>query len=277
MRQDETSELIGQLELIVRDIRHDNPGMALRYIYHKLPQKLIGRDRFEKCFKQMGYGVSFERNFTRTTDSRGVTKFENLAGNIKLKAADNLWVSDITYYELSGRFFYLTFILDAFTRRIVGYAVSSSLKTTETTIPALRMAIELRGYTIKNKPIFLIFHSDGGGQYYCKEFLALLRSLDIKSSMAETVYENSKAERINGIIKNSYLKYWSIKTKADLVKSVDRAVKAYNSEKPHSGLGLQTPIDFEKKLLSLCSPKVPKMINSSMERSERMGIEPITF
>lgn len=221
--------------------------MALRYIYHKLPEKVIGRDRFERCFKQMGYGVSFERKFTRTTDSRGVTKFENLAGNITLNRPDQLWVSDITYYELGSRFYYLTFILDAFTRRIVGHAVSSSLKTCETSIPALNMAFALRDYSSRNKPQDLIFHSDGGGQYYCKEFLKLLRSLDIQSSMAETVYENGKAERINGVIKNSYLKYWTIKNKVELIKSVDRAVRSYNSEKPHSGLELQTPVEFEKK------------------------------
>lgn len=277
MRQNETNELIGQLELIVRDIRHDNPGMALRYIYHKLPEKLIGRDRFEKYFKQMGYSVNFERKFTRTTDSRGVSKFENLATNIKLNRQDQLWVSDITYYELNGKFYYLTFILDAYTRRIVGYAVSSSLKTDETTIPALKMALELRKYSKKNKPVDLIFHSDGGGQYYCKEFVNLLRSIDIRSSMAETVYDNSKAERINGVIKNSYLQYWTIKSKSELVKYVDRAVKSYNFAKPHSGLGLHTPIEFEKILLSLSSPKVPKMNNSSMERSERKGLEPIPF
>lgn len=266
-----------QLELIVRDIRIDNPGMALRYIYHKLPQKLIGRDRFERIFKDIGYGVRMEKKYTRTTDSRGVTKFENLALGIDLKRSDQLWVSDITYYEVGSKFYYLTFILDAYSRRIVGYSVSTTLKTEDTTIPALKMALAFRGYSKRNMPQDLIFHSDGGGQYYCKEFIVMLRELGIRSSMAETVYENSKAERINGVIKNSYLKRWSIRTMQELAQSVDRAVRAYNSEKPHSSLGLHTPIEFEENILSLCSPKRPKMINSSKERSERKGLEPIPF
>jgi len=276
-RQDKENEILAQLELIVRDIREDHPGMALRYIFYKLPDKLIGRDRFEEHFKSLGYGVNTERKFTRTTNSRGVTKFDNLTLGLKLVRYDQLWVSDITYFEINDEFYYITFILDAFTRLIVGHSVSETLRTEDTTIPALQMALKQRKYNSKNKPIDLIFHSDGGGQYYFKEFIKLLRVLSIRSSMAETVYENSKAERINGVIKNSYLKYWSINSMADLTKSVDRAVKSYNSGKPHSSLKLETPLNFEKKLFSLQSQNRPKMKNSSKERSDRKGIEPISI
>lgn len=271
-REDQENEILAQLELIVRDIREDHPGMALRYIFYKLPEKLIGRDRFEEHFKSIGYGVNTERKFIRTTNSRGVTKFDNLTLGLKLVRYDQLWVSDITYFEINDEFYYITFILDAFTRLIVGHSVSETLKTEDTTIPALQMALKHRKYDSKNKPIDLIFHSDGGGQYYFKEFIKLLRALSIKSSMAETVYENSKAERINGVIKNGYLKYWSINSIADLTKSVDRAVKSYNSGKPHSSLKLETPLNFEKKLFSLQSQNRPKMKNSSKERSDRKGI-----
>ncbi len=271
-REDQENEILAQLELIVRDIREDHPGMALRYIFYKLPEKLIGRDRFEEHFKSIGYGVNTERKFIRTTNSRGVTKFENLTLGLKLVRYDQLWVSDITYFEINDEFYYITFIMDAFTRLIVGHSASETLKTEDTTIPALQMALKHRKYDSKNKPIDLIFHSDGGGQYYFKEFIKLLRALSIKSSMAETVYENSKAERINGVIKNGYLKYWSINSMADLTKSVDRAVKSYNSGKPHSSLKLETPLNFEKKLFSLQSQNRPKMKNSSKERSDRKGI-----
>jgi putative transposase len=271
-REDQENEILAQLELIVRDIREDHPGMALRYIFYKLPEKLIGRDRFEEHFKSIGYGVNTERKFIRTTNSRGVTKFDNLTLGLKLVRYDQLWVSDITYFEINDEFYYITFIMDAFTRLIAGHSVSETLKTEDTTIPALQMALKHRKYDSKNKPIDLIFHSDGGGQYYFKEFIKLLRALSIKSSMAETVYENSKAERINGVIKNGYLKYWSINSMADLTKSVDRAVKSYNSGKPHSSLKLETPLNFEKKLFSLQSQNRPKMKNSSKERSDRKGI-----
>ncbi len=276
-RQDQECEILAQLELIVRDIREDHPGMALRYIFHKLPEKLIGRDRFEQHFKSMGYGVKIERKYTRTTDSRGVTKFDNLTQGLRLVRYDQLWVSDITYFEINDEFYYITFILDAYTRLIVGHSVSETLRTEDTTIPALQMALKQRKYGSKNKPIDLIFHSDGGGQYYFKGFIKLLRALSIKSSMAETVYENSKAERINGVIKNSYLKYWSINTTTELTKSVDRAVQSYNSGKPHSSLKLETPVNFEKKLFSLQSQNRPKMKNSSKERSDRKGIEPVSI
>lgn len=234
------------LEMLVTEIRQDHPRMALRIIHKKLQPKRIGRDAFEAYFKREGFGVGRVRLFHRTTDSRGVTRFDNLIMDIKLRRINQVWVSDITYIQIGARFYYLTFILDSFSRKIVGHCASQRLFTDQTTIPALRMALKRRRIN-KNSGTQLIFHSDGGGQYYQKEFIGLLKRLNIRSSMAETVYENSKAERINGIIKNNYLNCWSIKTYSDLVKNLDRAVSLYNSEKPHKALDWLTPIAFEER------------------------------
>lgn len=273
-RKDIRNELLNQLELIVRDVREEHPGMGLRFIYETLEVPEIGRDRFEKYFKEIGYGVKRGKSYTRTTDSRGVTKFENLTQDIELKKMDQLWVSDITYFAVGNKFYYLTFILDAFTRRIVGHSVASSLLTEQTTLPALEMAFKARKYGKNNKPLDLIFHSDGGGQYYSKTFIKSLRSLNIKSSMAETVYENSKAERINGVIKNNYLAYWNIKSFKDLEKYVDRAVQAYNFKKPHTRLKLQTPISFEQSLLTLHCQKQTEdeqLINGNIRKEGHLA------
>lgn len=108
------------------------------------------------------------------------------------------------YYEMGGQFYYLTFIMDLFSRRIVGFAVSDNLRTESTTLVALEVALAGRETLSPG----LIFHSDGGGQYYCKEFLKLTRLHDIRNSMCESVYENPNAERVNGTIKNSYLKHY---------------------------------------------------------------------
>lgn len=107
------------------------------------------------------------------------------------------------------------------------------------------MSIKTRGGKLPTK---IIFHSDGGGQYYDKEFLRLTNQYKFRNSMCECAYENGKAERINGTIKNNYLKHYSIKTYLQLVKKVDRAVKLYNEQRPHKSLKYQTPYAFENGL-----------------------------
>lgn len=231
------------LDLIIQDIRQDHPTMGCRDMYFKIAPSTMGRDAFEDFCHQQGYMLSRKKNYRITTDSRGVSRFDNLTLDLSLTAADQLWVSDITYFELNGRFCFLTFVLDAYTRRILGHSVSKRLITEGTTLPALEMAIKTRN---KSNLQGMIFHSDGGGQYYDKAFLKLTGSYSIKNSMCKYAWENPYAERINGVIKNNYLKHRSIKSFDDLKTEVDRAVQLYNHDKPHKSLGRQTPIEFER-------------------------------
>jgi transposase InsO family protein len=239
-------DLEGQIIQMVYRIREEHPTMGIRDIYYKLKPEGIGRDRFEKLCMEWHLSVERRKNFRKTTDSSGVIRFENLLVDLKIERPNQVWQSDITYYEVEGRFYYLTFIIDACSRLIVGYAVSEHLITEQTTIPALKKAIQLR---IKlNMSIYmLILHSDGGGQYYDKNFLALTKRHHIRNSMCEYPWENGKAERINGVIKNNYLIHKEIKTFKELKKEVDRSVYLYNTEKPHIKLGRKSPKEFEKE------------------------------
>ena len=153
----------------------------------------MGRDRFEAFCFENGFKVSMKPAYHRTTNSYGVRRFDNLLESIELTSVNQVWVSDITYYRIGEKFYYLTFILDLYSRVIVGYSASENLDTLSTTIPALKMAARTR-----NIPKGLIIHSDGGGQYYCKEWLKLTSSHKMRNSMCESVYENAHAERING-------------------------------------------------------------------------------
>jgi putative transposase len=268
-RESRYLDVMSQLEILLNQIRYDHPVMGLRKIHDMLKGCGIGRDRFESHFFALGFGVEQKKNYRRTTDSRGVTRFDNLIKDLQLFKPDQVWASDITYFAIGNRFYYLTFIIDLYTHRIVGYSVSSNLQTVCTTMPALQMAIRCRGYSKKNKPVGLIFHSDGGGQYYCKEFVEILRELDIASSMAEDVWENSTAERLNGIIKNEYLIHRQIKSVRDLIKEVDRTIRLYNHKRGHSSIKNHTPIEFEEKLLSLQrnkEPMVKKLIDGNSGR-----------
>ena len=245
-----------QLIRIIYDIRQDHPTMGMRDMYYKIGPTSMGRDKFESICIEHKLKSKTSKNYSITTDSTGVIRFDNLLEQCNIKDIDQVWQSDISYFELNGRFYYLTFILDSYSRRILGHQTSKRLLTEHTTLPCLLMAIKTRG--VENLE-GLIFHSDGGGQYYDQAFLKLTGKYKMNNSMCEYPWENGKAERINGVIKNNYLKHRSIKTFEDLVKEVDGSVSLYNHEKPHIKLRIKTPITCEKYLSTLHQKKIPKM------------------
>jgi transposase InsO family protein len=230
-----------QLLVLIVQIREDHPRMSSRQMYRLLNPLHMGRDRFEDfCFAN-GFKVSVSRSYQRTTNSWGVTRFANLLVGYEVTGVNQVWVSDITYYRIEDQFYYLTFILDRYSRFIVGHSASENLLTSSTTLPALTMALQSRQNIDK-----LIFHSDGGGQYYCKEWLKLTGQHNIRNSMCESVYENAHAERENGTIKNDYLVYYGPQNYNELIAMQDKAVWKYNHERPHQSLGNVPPHQFEK-------------------------------
>ena len=236
-------EELGNIIYIVEDIRKDHPRMGLEVIYYKIMPKQMGRDKFVKTMLNLGYGVRKIKNFRITTNSSGVKRFDNHLINIELNGINQCFVSDITYFDLNNKFYYLTFIMDLYNREVVGYSVSKTLRTIDTTIPALKMVIKNRG---KQKLNGAIFHSDGGGQYYADEFLKITKSkLNLIPSMGKTCFENPHAERLNGVLKNNYIIPYYPKNFNDLWKKTAKAVKMYNHEKPHNALGGMTPIAFK--------------------------------
>lgn len=258
-REDE----MGQLSLIVDQVRKDHPGMALRDLYYVIQPATIGRDRFEHYFKHKGYSVGIKRSFRRTTDSTGVVRFPNLIVDKELTGVNQVWVSDITYYRIEERFYYLTFIMDLYSRKIVGHSCSRTLLTTHTTIVALRKALKNRKL---NEIPGLIIHSDGGGQYYSNEFRKLTKGAKMINSMGKTAYENPHAERINGLIKNNYIRHYGPKDFIDLIKMNNKAVQFYNTEKPHRALNKLSPVQFEKAINQKlkCSKRTNRLINEKI-------------
>jgi transposase InsO family protein len=231
-----------QLIPLINEIRHDHPRMSARDIYLKLQPACMGRDQFERFCMDSGYRIKKLKNYRVTTNSLGVTRFQNHIKDIRVTRVNQVFVSDITYFELGLDTYYLTFIMDLYNREIVGWSASDNLRTEHTTLPALYRVITERG---KANLKGAIMHSDGGGQYYCKEFKSLTKELKMINSMTEEkVYENSHAERLNGIIKNNYLYPYAPRNKASLKRELERAVLMYNTGKPHTALGKQTPSKF---------------------------------
>jgi transposase InsO family protein len=235
-----------QLIPLINEIRKDHPRMCARDIYLKLQPSCMGRDQFERFCMDSGFRLKQLRNYRVTTNSLGVTRFPNLIKELEVTRVNQVFVSDITYYDMGSRTYYLTFITDLFNREIVGWSKSDNLRTENTTIPALHKLVNVRGRASINGAIL---HSDGGGQYYCKEFKALTKDLNMINSMTEEkVYENAHAERLNGIIKNNYLYPYGPTSENSLKRLLDKAVLMYNTGKPHKALGKLTPSEFKKTI-----------------------------
>jgi putative transposase len=215
----------------------------------------IGRDKFEKILMGNGLRVQPIRIFHRTTYS-GAWRFPNLVEGLQVNRINQVWISDLTYYRLLDGWAYLTFILDLYSRRCLGYALSENLATEQTTLVALKMALKTRG--LQDFEHQLIFHSDGGGQYYDKDFLSLLEHYHIQSSMAEIVYENPHMERFHGTAKNDYLIPWGVNSVSQLRKQLPRFVRLYNQVRPHENLKYKTPVAFEQfvQQIPLCQRPV---------------------
>lgn len=233
-----------QLIPLINEIRRDHPRMAARDIYLKLRPNCMGRDQFERFCMDSGYRIKRLKNYRVTTNSLGVTRFPNQIKELEVTRVNQVFVSDITYFDIGVYTYYLTFIMDLYNREIVGWSVSDNLRTESTTIPALHRVVAERGrVNIKGA----IIHSDGGGQYYSNDFKELTKSLELINSMTEEkVYENSHAERLNGVIKNNYLYPYGPSNMQSLKKLLDKAVRMYNTEKPHKALGKLTPKKFKE-------------------------------
>jgi transposase InsO family protein len=229
---------------ILEQVRTDHPGMGIREIWRFMSPQ-IGRDEFERIAKEFGYQVIVKRNKMITTNSKGVTRFDNLIKEMKLTGVNQVWVSDITYYRLGNRFYYMTLIMDLYSRMVIGYSLSTTLKTTETTQVAIDYVIRTR--LSKNVKTKTILHSDGGGQYYESNFRKTLKANNIETSMCYECYENPNAERLNGIIKNYYISRWHPKSYKELGQYLVKACFNYN-QRPHGSLGKKSPFEFEGTL-----------------------------
>ena len=241
---------------MIEQTREMHPGMGLRTMYEMLQPAGIGRDSFMALGAAEGYQLQSVEKQTRTTFSVKTNRYRNLVGGIEFSGANQLWSSDITYFHCLGQFFYIVFIMDVYTRLIVGYSVADNMRA-ENNVAALQMALKRRG--IKDYGGSLIHHPDKGGQYASDTYTELLESYGIAMSMCNEVYENTHIERVNGTIKNQYLHRWLIGSKKQLGQRLQQAVKAYNESKPHESIGKIPPLSYESKLQSIPKEKREKM------------------
>lgn len=261
------ADLEAQIQLIVQQVRVKHPDMGIRTIYHKMSPIQIGRDAFEDICRANGLMRKPFKNYHITTDSSQTRFYPNYIENAVPNAPNQIWQSDITYFEINKHFYYITLIQDAFTKIIVAAVASDNLTTLSTTLPAYRMAFKTLD---KQEQQILISHSDGGGQYYAKVLSTLHNPCYLIRSMGKSCYENAMAESINGVLKNKYLYLRPIHTFADLKRELDRTVSLYNEDKPHSALQRMTPIAFKNKWIS-CNRQTDARMTESISAKVQMN------
>jgi putative transposase len=231
---------IADLVIEADQLREDHPGCGVEKMYDTLRPGFIGRDRFVSTFMELGYRLRRKKNFKRTTYSSPVY-FPNLIKGMQVNAPSVIWQSDITYIRIGEKFYYAVFIIDVYTKKIVGYQVSDHMRATAN-VKALQMAL-------KSHKAPEIHHSDRGSQYIYDEYTSLLKSNGCQISMAKTAQDNAYAERINRTIKSDYIERWRPQDFEQLKRMVAKAVHQYNNVRPHNNIGKLSPVGFEKRLL----------------------------
>lgn len=227
-----------EAQLIV--LRRGHPGLGLQKAWSMMRPKGVSRARFCNEMTWRGYALEIKRSFIRVTRS-GRYRFPNLIKGLIINAINQVWQSDTTYYRIAEVFYYITFIIDVYSRKIVGWSVSKNLLA-RANVMALEKAFEASGGAELSG---LIFHSDGGTQYRSKAFVAELRQRGISSSMCDVAMDNAYAERLNGVIKQEYLNHWQPETFTQLRREVKRAVSNYNKQRWHGQLPLSvSPNEF---------------------------------
>jgi transposase InsO family protein len=230
---------------LVQAERRTQPWIGTRKLQVMLRGELeeagvhLGRDRFFDVLRHHGLLIERRRRSgPRTTDSRhGFRVYGNLLKSLELQGPNEAWVSDLTYIRTQEGFLYLALVMDAWSRKIVGWHVGATLEALGC-VAAVRMA--MAQLSADARPIH---HSDRGTQYCCNDYVALLASRELPISMTEEnhCYENGKAERLNGILKEEYGLGAEFARKDEVGLAVRQAVALYNERRPHTALGYRTP------------------------------------
>lgn len=240
-------EKIGFVIGLIFEIRAEHPNMGLRSIHEMAKPEGIGRDVFIQIGVNAGLVIEPVKTAPRTTFAHPSARFHNLLKGVMFTDVNQVWSSDITYFKIGDKWYYIVFIMDIYSRKIIGYSASDNMRASNN-VNALKMAFKTR--SVKHFHSKLIHHSDRGSQYISDDYLDLLTTYGVQVSMCSNVLENAHIERVNGTIKNYYLKHMEINNLSDLEKKLNRAVNAYNN-RPHQSLNKKSPNEFEQLIINI--------------------------
>lgn len=237
---------------LVNEFRDDIAILGTRKLLFMLTPELerhgikMGRDQLFDLLRFHGLLIRKRKRMIKTTDSHHwLKKYPNLIKDIILSAADQLWVSDITYIRTLDGFCYLSLITDAYSRKIMGYALYETLEALGL-IEALVMAIKQRQQICL---FILIHHSDRGVQYCSSEYVDILAKANIAISMTQSgsPYDNALAERVNGTIKNDFFPNKVYQNYKEAKEDISNIIQIYNQKRPHASVDYLTPNEAHLK------------------------------
>jgi putative transposase len=220
-----------------------------------------GAPKLTRMLRQQGFTVSVSRvsrirrednllairrrKFVRTTDSEhDFLVYPNLAEHLQLTAINQLWVADITYLRLGAEFVYMAVVLDAFSRRVLGWAVERSLHT------ALPLAALERAIATRPPMAGLVHHSDRGSQYASHDYVDRLEKYGILSSMSRPgrPWENARCERFMRTMKEEEIQVRQYRSLEQLQANIEDFIENfYNRTRMHAALDFLSPEEFEKQ------------------------------
>ena len=223
-----------------------------RYGYRRMTEELndthkifVNHKRVARIMRENSLQCRVKKKWwIQTTDSNHRFRiYRNRIRKLKIKWINQVWVADITYIRLLTEFVYLAVIMDLYSRRIIGWAISRSLEA-ELACAALRMAIEER------KPSNgCIHHSDRGVQYASQAYVEILKKAGLQISMSRkgNPYDNAAMESFMKTLKQEEVYLWDYRTMEDAIERLPQFLEnVYNQKRRHSSLDYMSPIQFEK-------------------------------
>lgn len=235
-------DLLDTIEL-AGEVRKNHHQMGCRDIYYAVREKMPrGRDWTEQVLLSCGFRIKTPpRSFTVA----GTGICSNLIEGMTITGSNQVWQTDITYVWAGSRWYYLSFVIDVYTRQILACHCSRDLSAASQVRCLGKAFADQKGQDLSE----LIVHTDRGVQYTSDAYKNYLDRLQVSHSMAHYAWQNAYCERVNRTIKYNYLAYYTTDSYQSLQQGVVKAVRLYNHSKPHRGLPSRlSPDQFVKEL-----------------------------
>jgi putative transposase len=232
----------------IQKIALEMPAYGRRRITAELKRRgwNVNHKRVSRIMREDNLLCLRRRKFVVTTDSdHGHPVYPNVAAELEISGLNQLWVADLTYIRVETEFIYLAVILDAFSRRVVGWALDRTLEAS-LVLTALRRALAQR-----QPAAGLVHHSDRGVQYACAEYTQLLKQSGVTISMSRrgNPYDNAACESFMKTLKSEEVYRQEYRDLADARSSIEHFLEqVYNTRRLHSALGYLPPAEFEQTL-----------------------------
>ena len=237
-----------ELRDAIERVQSEFPRVGYRrvQVYLRRGGLRVGERRLRRVMRKFSLHAEIRRALVVTTDSKHAHRvYPNLLPGLQLTGLNQAWAADLTYIRIVNGFVYLAVILDLYSRKVVGWAVSRHIDA-ELALCALRQAIAAR-----RPPRGCVHHADRGVQYLCKEYVALLHAhgFAISNSAKGNPYHNAFVESFMKTLKQEEVYLANYETYLDVLEYLPAFIEAvYNEKRVHSGIGYLTPSELEASI-----------------------------